>query len=125
MVLKGVDALEGKLNRLARDVQKKLLTTALKNAADITRQRASELAPVRTGRLRKEEILVKVGGESKLDHAVVRVGPSKTAFYGLFQEIGTIHMTARPFLRPAFEETKELVYAEAAKNFIEAVNEAI
>ncbi len=125
MVLNGVEELEGKLNKLARDVQRKLLTTALKNAADLTRERASELAPVRTGRLKKEEIIVKVGAESTLDHAVVRVGPSKDAFYGLFQEIGTIHMTARPFLRPAFEETKTQVYEKAAKEFIEAVNEAI
>lgn len=34
----------------------------------------------------------------------LRVGPSQSAFYGLFHEIGAGDQTAKPFLRPAFDE---------------------
>lgn len=37
----------------------------------------------------------------------VIVGPWKSRFWGFFQEWGTVHHAAQPFLRPAFDENKE------------------
>jgi HK97 gp10 family phage protein len=36
--------------------------------------------------------------------AVVQVGPTHRAFYGLFQEFGTAHNPPHPFMRPAWDE---------------------
>ena len=35
--------------------------------------------------------------------AAVNIGPEKRFFYGFFQEFGTVHHGAQPFVRPAFD----------------------
>lgn len=35
------------------------------------------------------------------------IGPDGDHFYGLFGEFGTVHQSAKPFMRPAFDEEKE------------------
>jgi HK97 gp10 family phage protein len=42
------------------------------------------------------------GGQGR--HAVVQVGPTHRAFYGLFGEFGTSHHPPHPFMRPAWDE---------------------
>lgn len=56
----------------------------------------------------------RVNGE-RLDDtsAAVAVGPSKDAFWGLFQEYGTVRHGAQPFARPAFDAE----YEQALKIF--------
>lgn len=121
-VIQGIDQLESKLAELERSVRAKLLRTALKEAAELTRARAAELAPVLTGKLKAHEIVSVATSQSNSNTAVVRVGPDRQAFYGLFDEIGTAHMTAQPFLGPAFEETEDAVLAAMSAAFVEAVN---
>ena len=41
------------------------------------------------------------GGTGK--SVLVMAGPTKAAFYGLFQEFGTAHHAAQPFMRPAWD----------------------
>jgi HK97 gp10 family phage protein len=41
------------------------------------------------------------GGRGKA--AIVRVGPTQKAFYGVFQEFGTAHHAAHPFMRPTWD----------------------
>jgi HK97 gp10 family phage protein len=36
-------------------------------------------------------------------HAVVAVGPTRSAYYGQFQEFGTARIAARPFMRPTWD----------------------
>lgn len=50
----------------------------------------------------------KVNGE-RLDDtaAAAAVGPSKDAFWGLFQEYGTVRHGSQPFARPGFDATYE------------------
>lgn len=38
--------------------------------------------------------------------AVTSVGPTQRAFYGLFQEFGTAHHAAKPFMRPTWDALK-------------------
>ena len=47
---------------------------------------------------------------------VVKVGPSKDQFWGMFQEFGTAHHGAHPWMRPAWEENADqmLQYIVAA-----------
>ena len=44
---------------------------------------------------------IAAGGEGR--HAVVQVGPTHRAFYGLFGEFGTAHHPPHPFMRPAWD----------------------
>lgn len=37
---------------------------------------------------------------------IVSVGPTKAAFYGQFQEFGTAHHAAKPFMRPTWDALK-------------------
>lgn len=39
--------------------------------------------------------------------AEVFIGPDKSAFYGRFQEFGTVHHAPQPFMRPAFDENAQ------------------
>jgi HK97 gp10 family phage protein len=41
------------------------------------------------------------GGTGKA--VVVRAGPTKKAYYGMFQEFGTAHNAAQPFMRPTWD----------------------
>ncbi len=94
--------------------QKNVLTRTLKKAADPTREMASELAPVDTGKLR---ISIHTGTQltrrqkssaykaGKLGVAEVHVGTELSR--GLFQEFGTFKMRPHPFMRPAWDATKD------------------
>jgi HK97 gp10 family phage protein len=62
-----------------------------------------------------------VSTESAPDQALVKIGPSILAFYGLFQELGTIHHVSQPFLEPALESKKD----EAIKNASEILKDEI
>ena len=119
-VIQGLEQLDAKLAELERTVRRKMLVVALKEAAEITRAQASALAPVRTGRLKEHEI-ISVSQQSDSNTAVVRVGPDRSAFYGLFEELGTAHSTPDPFLEPAYDETRADVLAKMSELFIEAV----
>jgi len=81
-------------------------------AADRTVIRAKELVPVRTGRLKAsigkiplEESRGRVGGVVRGWIVTYAVGDPE-AYYGLFVELGTRHMAAQPFLKPAIEEQR-------------------
>lgn len=44
------------------------------------------------------------GGKGR--SVITSVGPTKAAFYGLFQEFGTAHHAAKPFMRPTWDALK-------------------
>lgn len=110
--LKGVeDALASAGPKLAKRAMRKALAAgAAKFVAE-----AQALAPVKTGRL-KLSIKAVTKLSPKQESGRTRVGatgrgkedPGK---YELYQEFGTRHQPARPFLRPAFDSQHE-----AAKN---------
>lgn len=114
------------------------LRVALAKVARAIRDEAKARAPVKTGNLRDNIILVrnrdpKSMGATEAYHVTVRSRTSKKTdtrkyantrrnrrlnrvgqeykaqsplFYARFQEFGTSHQAARPFLRPAFESMK-------------------
>jgi HK97 gp10 family phage protein len=53
--------------------------------------------------------------------ALFTVGPTRSAFYGMFLEFGTRKISARPFLRPAWDATKERVLENIKRRLAEAV----
>lgn len=119
------------------------LRKAIGRAAVVIRDEARRRAPVRSGVLRENIVAArhrksKQGNEgyfvevrrkkrryanTKANRQKGRVGGvysyAGEAYYGMMVELGTKHMRARPFLRPAFEakkvEAAEVFRAEFAK----------
>lgn len=51
-------------------------------------------------------------------NVAIFLGPGEPAFYGVFYELGTKNQPARPFFRPAFDETHK--FASKAFGFVVA-----
>lgn len=96
------------LDALSAKVSKRLLIEALTEAAEPMRQSMARHAPVDPGKpdLRDTMTINRSRGED-VREAAVAVGPSKAGWYGSFQEFGTKHHGAQPFVRPAFDETAQ------------------
>ena len=109
----GLEAFEQRLKSLEATVQQALLVKAAKEGAELIRAEAERRAPRlkysahprRYAGLLAHSQMLSVA-EQTANEVVVRIGPSKDAFYGLFQELGTVHHPAQPFLLPAFEDRK-------------------
>lgn len=133
--VKGMAELAKNLREIPAQLSTKVMRGALHAAGDVIANAAEATAPVRTGQLR-EDIVTKVYVSGDLSFNSVRVGPgydrnklpvrkrgahagradtsASPGVYGKFLEFGTRHMAARPWLRPAFELSKE----EAVNVFI-------
>lgn len=109
----GGTELAAQLRTLSAAVRRKALLPVLRAAAEPIRSRASELAPIdpTTELDLKDSIVVRAAttlGGGRFDptdefQAAVAVGPSRQVFYGRYLEFGTVKMSAKPFLRPAFD----------------------
>ncbi len=110
VVVIGSEALTKKLIELEGSLRGRVLARAAEAGAEPVRDMAGQLAPRRSGDLagsmEKEVVL------SELERADVAVGP--TAYEGLFQELGTEHHEAQPFLRPALDGSEGDVISEVA-----------
>lgn len=101
--IEGLDELLSKLDGLDSLVKSKnAIARSLRAGAEPIRARAEELAPYETGRL-KESMMITVGDQTATG-AIAKIGPSRKGFYGTFDEFGTSHMAAHPFLKPAYDE---------------------
>ncbi len=114
--VEGEEQLENALKFLTDDMQGENLRRAVDLGAEVTQIVASQLAP----RSRDGSHGRAPGFLSRSIHRVrqwtfrqtqafTHIGMSKDAFYGAFQEKGTIYEPAQPFLRPALDETKSTV----------------
>lgn len=120
--LEGIDQLDAKLKRLTLEVERKCLQRATKDGAEVIRAEMGRTAPKLTGHLSERIIISVVASESNAYYTLVRIGPARDAFYGQFDEFGTAHQTAEPFVHPSFENKKSEALEIAANNFREAVN---
>ena len=82
---------------------------------EIFRDRAASLAPVAPG---APDLAKNIGMSRTMptdrDGAGIAVGPTTGFFYGFFQEYGTVHHGAQPFMRPAFDSETSKVLATIA-----------
>lgn len=97
------------LSKLPERVSKTIQRQALRAAAEPMRQEMRVLAPHEPGApdLRESMTISNVRSgtdEIRESEVAIAVGPSKGAFYGFFQEFGTVHHGAQPFARPAFDQ---------------------
>ena len=95
---------------LPRDIFEEV-QNILHDGARRVAERAREIVPVRSGRLR-DSIIVEGGIEVDVDEAFQPIAVVAMAPYARFVEDGTSKMTPRPFLEPALEEIEPEVMAE-------------
>lgn len=120
--IRGLAELEQRLRDESKKVAVKTLRSAGKEAGNIWKEAIEQGAPRDTGFL-SEHVKVathaKGGDEGKL---TVEVGPSRAVYprkgkdwtkgaaeVGMMREFGTRFQSAKPFMRPAFENTKDKV----------------
>lgn len=91
------------LDKLSRRVSRRLQQEALTEGAEPMRRTMEQLAARDTGKLQHEMVISRSRGQDSKEIAVA-VGPSKSAYYGSFQELGTSRHAAHPAVRPAFDQ---------------------
>jgi len=118
--IKGIDELLKNLRKLPERVQNRVVVGAIRASAKPLISEARARVPVNTGNLKKSIGVTKRRSKNKnIIHFSVspRKGGKYNGFYGHFLEFGTSKMSARPFLRPAFEAKGEETI-EAAKQYM-------
>lgn len=116
-VLLGLEKLESEVGSLALRVRRKLLTKVTKIGAESIRAEMERTAPRLTGHLSEREIISVRASESSADVVIVRIGPAKDAFYGVWEEFGSIHNVPDPFVEPSFEAKYPLALKVASNEF--------
>jgi len=118
VTFKGGPELARAINALSSDLRAPLLRAALTVAAEPMAARMRTLAirgrvaphiadniGISDAQLRAWGSFQAGAGATTDSEGTVAVGPEKGFFYALFLEYGTANMSARPFMRPAFDET--------------------
>lgn len=120
--IEGAKALEEALKLLPERTRGKLVTSAVRTGANVVKKEIKARAPVGTeptlrkrtkkngevvqadyGRLRDN---IKTMLKKAEKNVTISVGIGR-AYWGMFLEFGTSKMAARPFIRPAFDASKE------------------
>ncbi len=129
-------ALERKLRDLPRRVERKIVNGATRKGANVIAREMRKRAPVRAASgnpgidlkfagegefprgpgFLKKNIRARKVKDRRNNGATYRVGPRGYAFYGLILEGGSRYITARPWMRPAFDAKAN----EAAEAVIDA-----
>jgi HK97 gp10 family phage protein len=63
------------------------------------------------------------GGKGR--SVITSVGPTRAAFYGLFQEFGTAHHAAKPFMRPTWDALKGSMLETIATTLREEIDKSV
>lgn len=108
--IRGGEELAAALESLGPAMEKKILRSAMREAAKPMLADAKRRAPVLTGAMRKS-LKIKAMKRRSNGQVGVVIATEKgffkgETFYGAFHEFGTKKMPARPFIRPAFEANK-------------------
>lgn len=112
-----------RFRELADDLAGAHLLEAALEGAEVIRAEAEVLAPRDSGFL--SEHIIKVADKATRDEADILVGASRKAFYGDFQELGTAHQGAQPWLRPAFDATKDRAQQVFADSMRRRIRESV
>lgn len=108
----GMNQLLQRIQQMGQTIESNVKEKALREGAEIFKEKSKAIAPVRTGKLRDQIIL------SDIDETgVIHVGPAQQgpAFYAHFLELGTSKSFPRPFLGPAYENNKQAVQNKMAE----------
>jgi HK97 gp10 family phage protein len=131
--IEGLDKLKEALEQLPKELQKGPLRSAVSASAKVVQDRARELASEDTGTLKRAiyRTRSRSGSSAVQETAIVGVRYGRPyrrrgldAWYWRFLEFGTRKMAARPFLRPAFDTTKEKAVDVMKERLLKAIDRA-
>jgi HK97 gp10 family phage protein len=117
---KGMKELNEALKGLEPEVRKEPLRAGLRMAGEVLAKGMAERAPraaehrvIRRKRAYPVPLAESIIFRTRVTHdeAFVQVGPSKGAFWGRFQEMGTKFMTPQPFMSPTAEQDFQIAVA--------------
>ena len=122
---------------LSKAENKKVLRDGTRAAAEVLKTAIVERAPERTGKLKRNVVVVTMRGrrnaissgvhirgvnpETGNSDNTMKASNRRNAFYWRFVELGTSNMPAHPFVRPAFDARQD----EATRAVIARMNKAI
>lgn len=126
--VRGLEELIKKLNDLPKKLENRVIRAAVRQGANIIKEKAQSYVPENTGALKKS---IKVSG-AKAKPGVIsfKIRPTNntkkgiSVFYGRFIENGTSKMVAKPFMRPAFDEAGDEVIGKVIDTIKSKLNEA-
>lgn len=126
----GDKKLERKLKRMALATQRKIVRAGINKAMKQVKDRAKELVPVDTGKLR-DSIKQKRRTRRGISRAMVvtgtreelGIGANERGFYPAVLEYGTRDRTARPYLRAALAEKSGQVIDDAAAHIKQGIED--
>lgn len=125
------------LEMLSKAENKKVLRDGTRAGADVMKKAVIERAPEKTGKLKRNVVVVTMRGrrnaitsgvhirgvnpETGNSDNKMKASNRRNAYYWRFVELGTSNMPAHPFVRPAFDTSQE----QAAQVAIQVMNQAI
>jgi HK97 gp10 family phage protein len=127
--VEGLDDLLKKMDGLKLSMQKTLIVRALRKGSEPVKVRGAERAPDdpdTSGNRIADNMMITIS-EQTADGAIAKIGPSYRdgAWVGKFSERGTARERRRPWLGPAFEETKDEAVKLIGENLAEGIEKEL
>jgi HK97 gp10 family phage protein len=114
--VRGLEELKRELNKLSVAIGDRLINNAARAGARVVARQAKANAPVgETGALKKSLRVRRRSADDRRRGEVVAYAGTPL-FYAKFQEFGTVKQPARPFLRPAVDESTVAIYDAIQRN---------
>ncbi len=145
--IEGFPELQAKIQKLPDKVKKREILKILGQVANTTvkvakqKVKVSKKKHIISGKNREYKVIEpgnlkksigKIRGKKGLakQNAVLYVGPrskgrKNDGWYGVFLEYGTVKQKAQPFLRPAYQQTRGKVSADATKKVAKYIQKQI
>lgn len=137
----GLEDIARDLTRLSKAENNKVLRDATRAGAEIMRGEVIERAPVKTGKLRRNVVVITQRGRNgevtsgvNIRGVNPRAGNSdksmkasnpRNAFYWRFVELGTSKLAPHPFVRPAYDARQDEAYIAAVQRMNQAIDKVL
>lgn len=138
----GLDDIAKDLETLSRAENNKVLRDATRAGAEVLKEEVIARAPVRTGKLKKNVVVVTqksrrrgeissgihirgVNPQTGKSDNTMKAGNRRNAFYWRFVEMGTVNMPPHPFIRPAFDVCQDQATEVAMRRMNRAIDEVL
>lgn len=115
----GASALNAALLELSTDVAGRLGENSVRAGARVIAAEARQRVPVETGELKKS---IRMFSERNRKAGERTAYAGTRLFYGRFVEFGTVHQSAKPFLRPALDEGGQRAVDKMTDNLSAGIN---